>query len=415
MPIHPQILKISKDLLSSLTTKIPKTLFGIDRLKFIGTELINSTPHEQRNVLLTLLNNFLIRMRELEASDIDMGGYTSKRMIWLRIHGAKKPAPEFSAYDVDEFNIIFLNLLTESQKQFLYQQRNLDFSYSLKISNDKITRYRADVYVDLDTLALNMRAINTQIRPYESFGFHQNITRNVNLAYTKEGLILVTGITGSGKSTTLDSIIDLNNRSIDSHIIIIAAPIEFVHDAKRCIIRHREVGRDTLSFKQGTIEALRQDPDIIVIGEMRDPDTIMAALEVADSGHKVLSTLHTSSAVESIDRIIAEVPPIEQDRVRNRLADVLKCVISQKLIPSRDGKRALAKELMLTTPSIKAAIKNNNTSEIYQMISEGSQFGLVTMEQDLMQLYLENKISLETAYGFANNKRRMQQLIKPLQ
>jgi twitching motility protein PilT len=145
---------------------------------------------------------------------------------------------------------------------------------------------------------------------------------------------------------------------------------------------------------------------------MRDPDTIMAALEVADSGHKVLSTLHTSSAVESIDRIIGEVPPIEQERVRNRLADILRCVISQKLVPSLDGKRVLAKEVMIMTPSIRAAIKNNNTGEIYQMIAEGAEFGMITMEQDLRRLYLERKISLETAINYANNKRRMQQLLQ---
>jgi twitching motility protein PilT len=138
----------------------------------------------------------------------------------------------------------------------------------------------------------------------------------------------------------------------------------------------------------------------------------MAALEVADSGHKVLSTLHTSSAVESIDRIIGEVPPIEQERVRNRLADILRCVISQKLVPSLDGKRVLAKEVMVMTPSIRAAIKNNNTGEIYQMIAEGAEFGMITMEQDLRRLYLERKISLETAINYANNKRRMQQLLQ---
>ncbi|RKY64725.1 MAG: twitching motility protein PilT, partial [Candidatus Latescibacterota bacterium] len=175
--------------------------------------------------------------------------------------------------------------------------------------------------------------------------------------------------------------------------------------------RHREVGRDVKSFRDGTIEALRQDPDIIVIGEMRDPETIMTALEVTDSGHKVFSTLHTASAVESIDRIIAEVPPMEQDRVRNRLADVLLCVISQKLVPSLDGKRVLAKEVMLSTPSIKAAIKNNNTSEIYQMIAESNELGMITMEQDLRRLYLEGKISRETAMNYANNKRRMAELL----
>src|SRR5512140_3644671 len=136
----------------------------------------------------------------------------------------------------------------------------------------------------------------------------------------------------------------------------------------RCIVRHREVVRDVLSFREGAIQALRQDPDIIMIGELRDPETIMVALEITDSGHKVFSTLHTASAVESIDRIIGEIPPVEQERVRNRLGETLRCVLSQNLIPSLDVKRVLAKEIMLATPSVKAAIKNGNTGEIYQMI-----------------------------------------------
>jgi len=184
-----------------------------------------------------------------------------------------------------------------------------------------------------------------------------------------------------------------------------------VHKSDRCIIRHREVGRDVLSFKEGTVQSLRQDPDVIIIGELRDPDTILTALEVTDSGHKVFSTLHTSSAVESIDRIIGEVPPIEQERVRHRLADVLQCVISQKLIPSIDRKRVLAKEVMIATPSVRAAIKNNNTGEVYQMMSESGELGMITMEQDLKRLYLQKKITLETAINFANNKRRLQQIL----
>ena len=195
------------------------------------------------------------------------------------------------------------------------------------MKTEKIVRFRADAYLDLDQIALNMRAINQTIRPYKALELHPNITKIVSLAHTKEGLTLVTGITGSGKSLTLHAMIDLNNHTVDGHIVIIASPIEFVHRSDRCIVRHREVGRDVLSFKDGAIQVLRQDPDIIVIGEMRDPETIMVSLEITDSGHKVFSTLHTASAVESIDRIIGEVPPVEQERVRNKMADVLRCVI----------------------------------------------------------------------------------------
>jgi twitching motility protein PilT len=272
-------------------------------------------------------------------------------------------------------------------------------------------RYRADAYFDLDQLALNMRAINATIRPYKGLELHPNVTRVLSLAHLQQGMTLVTGITGSGKSTTLDSIVDANNHTVDGHVVIIASPIEYVHKSDRCIIRHREVGRDVLSFKEGAIQSLRQDPDIIIIGEMRDPDTIMTALEITDSGHKVFSTLHTASAVETIDRIIGEVPPIEQERVRNRLADTLTCVISQKLIPSLDGKLTLAKEVLVMIPSTRAAIKNNNTGEIYQMMAESGDLGMMTLEQDLKRLYMQKKISLENAFVAANNKRRFQQLM----
>jgi twitching motility protein PilT len=198
---------------------------------------------------------------------------------------------------------------------------------------------------------------------------------------------------------------------VNAHIIVIAAPIEYVHKPDRCIVRHREVGRDVLSFKEGAIQALRQDPDIIVIGEMRDPDTILTALEITDSGHKVFSTLHTASAVETIDRIIGEVPPGEQERVRIRLADTLTCVMSQKLVPCLDGKLTLAKEVLVMIPSVRAAIKNNNTSEIYQMMAESADLGMITLEQDLKRLYLLKRISLENAMVAANNKRRFQQIM----
>ena len=211
---------------------------------------------------------------------------------------------------------------------------------------------------------------------------------------------------------TLDSIIDANNKTMPAHIVIIADPVEYVHVSKKSIVKHREIGRDVNSFKEGTIQALRQDPDIIVIGEMRDADTIMTVLEVVDSGHKVFTTLHTSSAVESIDRILGEIPPEEQSRIRERLADVLTCVLSQKLIPSVDGKRILAKEIMLTNSAIKTAIRNNNIGEIYQIIHQSNDKGMSTMEQDLAKLHSNNVISYFEAYINANNKKRLEDLIK---
>jgi len=272
-------------------------------------------------------------------------------------------------------------------------------------------RWRSTVYFDMGNLALNMRAIADKIFPYAQLGFSPNISKHLSLLHEKQGLILITGITGSGKSTTMDSIIDANNQSLPGHIVIIGDPIEQIHPSKKCIVRHREVGRDVLSFKDGAIQALRQDPDIIVVGEMRDPETIMTCLEITDTGHKVFSTLHTSNAVETIDRIVAECPPIEQERIRSRLADVLKVIISQKLIPTLDDKLILAKEVLLVESSVKAAIRNNNTHEIYQMISERGQHGMITLEQDLFRLYQNRSISKETAYNYANNKTRIHELM----
>ena len=399
----------ARSILRQIIGAIPETVNGVERQMLIG-DLVVRLSQEEKVILKNLVDSFLTHMFEVSASDIDIGGFGSQGKIWYRIHGTKKPDPNLPTFAEDETNALIQSALGERQRQFLYENRNLDFSYTV-IKDDVRHRFRADAYFDLDQIALNMRAINADVRPYKTLDLHPNVTKIVSLAHTKEGLILVTGITGSGKSSTLDSIMDANNHSCDAHCVVIASPIEYVHKSDRCIFRHREVGRDVMSFKEGAIQALRQDPDIIVIGEMRDPETIITSLEITDSGHKVFSTLHTSSAVESIDRIIGEVPPIEQERVRNRLADVIRMVMSQKLVPSLDGRRVLAKEIMIASPSVKAAIKNKNTGEIYQMMSESGEQGMITMEMDLKRLYLSKKISLETAINFANNKRRLQQIL----
>jgi len=395
--------------LQDIASSIPDTVPGMERQMLIGDLVAKQSPAE-RTALRKLMDSYLLRMSRVNASDIDLGGYGSGNHIWYRIYGDKKPQKDLGKFTLDEFNVLIQSILIERQRLFLYENRNLDLSYSI-VEDDKMFRFRANAYFDLDHLALNMRAINVVIRPYKNLELHPNVTKVLSLMHTEQGLTLVTGITGSGKSTTLDSIIDANNHTVDGHVVIIASPVEYVHKPDRCIIRHREVGRDVLSFKEGAVQSLRQDPDIIVIGEMRDPDTILTALEITDSGHKVFSTLHTASAVETIDRIIGEVPPIEQDRVRMRLADTLTCVMSQKLVPSLDGKRVLAKEVMVMGPSVRAAIKNNNTGEIYQMMAESADQGMMTLEQDLKRLYLQKKISLENAIVASNNKRRFQQLL----
>jgi twitching motility protein PilT len=340
---------------------------------------------------------------------MDLGGRACGGRVWYRVDGDKKPHHEHGG-TLDEVDVVIMNLLSERQRTDLFSVQSSDFSYFLETPSGQ-RRFRTTCYFDQGHLGVCLRAIPDRVRSVESLGFSPVIARGMMFRHVRDGLSLVTGVTGSGKSTTLDAFIDANNHDFDGHIVIVAKPIEYVHTPDRCIIRHREVGPDVPSFKDGVTQALRQDPDIIMIGEMRDPETIDAAIEASDTGHKVFSTLHTSSTVESLDRMVAEYPHEEQNRVRVRLADVLRCVISQKLPPKIGGGRVLAKEVLWITPSVKAAILNNNTGEIYQMIWEGAAQGMVTMEQDLIRLYRERKITVETAMQYSNNKRRVQQLL----
>lgn len=413
MSIQSEILSVH-DLIEPMIAKLPKTISGLELHQGIG-QIIENEKEDVRIRLREILDSYLLEMANLEASDIDLGGPGCHGKIWYRIYGVKEPIINSDHYQLMETNFLLHNLLMPQQRAILLKNRNLDFSYTINEFSENAQRFRADMYFDLSHLALNMRRIDNIIRPFKDLRLHNEVARALSLKYYKYGMSLVTGITGSGKSSTLDTIIDANNRTVDSHIVIIASPVELIHTPIRSIIRHREVGRDVPSFKEGAVQSLRQDPDIIMIGELRDPETIMTALEITDSGHKTFSTLHTSSAIESIERILGEVPVAEQNRVRNRLADVLTCVISQKLVQSLDGKRVLAKEVLLTTTSVKAAIRNNNIGEIYQMLMEGSSTGMHTLEQDLKRLYEEGKISREEAMNHANNKKRLQDLLSYVQ
>lgn len=399
-----------KTIMEKMIARVPEFTFGQERQE-IFTRMLLKLPTEIRRPMRELILSFLQEMVRLDASDIDIGGMGCKGQIWYRVYGTKAPDESLGEYKHDESDILILNLLSERDRETLFQDRSVDFSYSME-HEDMMIRFRATAYFDLNHLSLNMRLINKSIRPLESLGFHANVLKILNLNYVKQGLVLITGITGSGKSTTLDSIVNANNHACKAHIVIISNPIEYVHQPIKAIVRHREVGRDVMSFKDGTIQSLRQDPDIIVIGEMRDAETISTVLEVADSGHKVFTTLHTSSATEAIDRILGETPSSEQNRIRERLADVITCVISQKLVPSMDGRLILAKEVMLATEAIKASIRNNHTDEIYHLIYQGGEMGMVTMEQDLVNLYRKKMISYQEAYSNANNKKRLTDIIK---
>jgi len=401
-----------ESILQKVQEQIPDHLDGKDRQEHISS-VVEKLPLEERQTLHQYFKKIALFMRKQDASDIEVGGLANQESIWFRIQGIKRPQSKLGKWPITYSDILCHSLINPSQTERLFDRGAVDFSYTVP-QNGHLLRWRATLYFDLGHVALNMRAINAEVYPFTQLGFHQNVARSLSLSHEKQGLILITGITGSGKSTTMDSIVDANNQSVDGHIVIIGDPIEYIHKSHRCIVRHREVGKDVKSFKDGAVQALRQDPDIIVVGEMRDPETIMACLEISDTGHKVFSTLHTGSSVETIDRIVAECPPEEQERVRVRLADQLRVVVSQKLVPNKKGKRTLAKEVLLVNSSVKAAIRNRNTHEVYQMISEGGKKGLVTMEQDLFRLFRRGEIDEDVAIDYSNNKPRIKELMSKL-
>jgi len=394
-----------------LIQSIPDSHRGQRRLRFLA-EGLQAFSSEDKAAMRDRVNRFVERTLELDASDMDLGGRACDGNVWYRVDGKKRREEKMGTYDPLETDLLVLNLLNDKQMRQLLEDGATDFSYRLPVAEDdgRPRRFRATAYSDFDHAALNMRAINDEIFPLDTLGFHPKIQKGMMFRHVRDGLTLVTGVTGSGKSTTLDAIVDANNEDFPGHVVIIAQPVEYMHEPKKCIVRHREVGKDVTTFKEGITQALRQDPDIVVIGEMRDPATIQAALEITDSGHKVFSTLHTSSAMETIDRIVAEVPPDEQERVRHRLGDVLRCVISQKLLPKIGGGRQLAKEVLWVDSSARAAIKNDNTGEVYQMMWQGGKQGQTTLEQDLHRLVRKNKIKPETALDYANNKKRLRRL-----
>lgn len=397
--------------MTELLNSVPDFITGSERAKFLDRLLINSD--KWRSEAFKTLNGLFDEMRKRQASDIELGGPGCDGFVWFRIFGKKFPIPELGRFTEDEITLMLLNILTVEQKKILFKNKNLDFSVSVNLDAgvDLHSRFRGDIYFECNEIVANFRRINDKLFHISELGFAEVVNRRLNLKYEKSGLYLVTGITGSGKSSTLDSIIDMNNHTNQAHIVVISSPIEYIHKSDKCIIRHREVGEDVQSFQQGTIQALRQDPDIIVVGEMRDAKTIATVLEATDSGHKVFTTLHTSSAVDSIHRIVAEFPSVEQNRIRLRLADTLRVIISQKLVPAKDGSLIMCKEVLSVDESVKSAIRNNNIGEIYQMINEGKKEGMITLEQDLLNNYLSGKITKETALNFSNVNKRMRQLL----
>jgi twitching motility protein PilT len=283
------------------------------------------------------------------------------------------------------------SILTDSQKKRFETEDELDFSFGVQ----NLSRFRGNVYKQRGCVAMAIRQIPYEIVSIEKLGLPPIVN---NMADKPRGLILVTGPTGSGKSTTLAAMVDKVNRNRKGHIITIEDPIEFIHRHQGCMINQREVGADTQSFSAALKYALRQDPDVILIGEMRDLETIGAALTIAETGHLVFATLHTNSAAESINRIIDAFPAHQQDQVRAQLAFVLEGVVTQTLIPRASGKgRVVAAEVMICTPAIRAVIRDEKIHQIYSLMQAGKKHGMQTMNDALQILYMKGEVTLEEA------------------
>ncbi len=305
----------------------------------------------------------------------------------------------------DETMRLAYSILNEEQKKRFETKKELDLSFGVQ----GISRFRANVFMQRGVVSMAIRQIPYKINTFEELGLPP-VCRM--LIQKNHGLVLVTGPTGSGKSTTLATMVDTINTSRKGHIITIEDPIEFVHQHKNCIVNQREVNSDTHSFPDALKYVLRQDPDVILIGEMRDRETIAAALTIAETGHLALATLHTNSTFESINRIIDVFPPEQQNQVRSQLSFCLNGVITQQLLPKARGTgRVLALEVMVCTPGIKAMIRDNKTHQIYGHMQAGQKHGMQTMNQSLYQAVVNKWVTLDTALGRSPDMQELQQML----
>ena len=309
------------------------------------------------------------------------------------------------------FEFFCYSVLTEQQKKRFEFEDELDFSFGIQ----NLARFRGNVFKQRGCVAMVLRMIPFSVRTFEDLGLPPVVAR---LAERPRGLILVTGPTGSGKSTTLAAMIDKINRDRKGHIITVEDPIEFIHRHQNCIVNQREIGTDTKSFAAALKYALREDPDIILVGEMRDLETIAAALTIAETGHLVLATLHTNSAAESINRIIDVFPSTQQSQVRAQLAFVLEGVLTQTLLQKARGKgRMMACEIMVATPAIRSLIRDDKVHQIYSALQSGKKHGMQTMVDALYQLYMNREVSKEECLRAASDANEFLRAIgeKPLE
>ena len=338
---------------------------------------------------------------ERNGSDLHL---TGDSIPYFRIQGQIIPADSATLTEQQMYSELE-NLLGKEKLSIVKNEKELDCSYGL----EGVARFRLNIFYDRGHISCVMRALSTNIPSFSVIGLPDSVQQLLN---RPRGLMLVTGPTGSGKTTTLASSIDWINDNFSHHILTIEDPIEFVYDNKNCLVRQREVGEDTKSFSKALKSALREDPDIILVGEMRDLETISLAITAAETGHLVMGTLHTSSASQTIDRIIDVFPTTQQQQIRVQLSTSLIGIISQTLCKTKDNKRALAAEILVNNNAVGNLIREAKSSQVYSQIQVGGKFGMQTLEQALFSHVKQGKITKEEAYFKCNKPNVLTSLLE---
>lgn len=300
----------------------------------------------------------------------------------------------------EETKKLSYSMLNEKQKQKFEQNSELDFSFGI----EQMSRFRCNMFMQRGNVAVALRQIPYKIMSFDELGLPKVIA---DFSRLPRGLVLVTGPTGSGKSTTLASIIDKINKERPVHIITVEDPIEYLHRHQLALINQREVYSDTPTFASALKYALREDPDVVLIGEMRDLETIESAISISETGHLAFATLHTNSASESINRIIDAFPTNQQEQIRISLSFTLQAILSQTLIPRIGGGRVLSMEILVVTPAIRALVRDDKVHQIYSMIQSGQKYGMKTMNQSLSELYQTGKITINDAMNYSHNPQEL--------
>jgi len=329
------------------------------------------------------------------ASDLHM---TAEMPASIRLHGAIRPIEGCPRLGNETIRDMVFGILPASQRERFEEEKELDTSHSIA----GVGRFRVNVSLQRGTVAAALRPIPHEMPAFESLGIPESVRSFVEL---RRGLVLVTGPTGSGKSTTLASLIDIINRTKPLHIVTVEDPIEFLHDHKRSIINQREIGEDTYSFSESLRRVLRQDPDVILVGELRDLETISTALTAAETGHLVFATLHTQDCPQTIDRVIDVFPTSQQEQIRVMLAATLEGIVTQQLILNSEGTGRIACcEVLVCTSAVRNLIRSNKTHQIYSLMQTGGSFGMQTMDQGLARLVLDGLISESVAFDRSSNE-----------